>query len=321
MAASSCSAWRAACSLCTMSEVRVNRTRNPFSTSARPIADAQWLFPAPGGPNSNKLVALSSQVSPAARAMTRALLSIGTTEKSKLSSVLPGSRRASARLRRIRRCPRSAISSSARAARKRAAGQLSLSARSLNSGQSRAIAGRCSSLSSNGSRLVSTSILLMTAPIRGAPGAGRHRSRGNGNRDLGQGDGLRREAVLQSEQIGQNPGIEKRPQFAGQFGLTGPVVSQSKQTDHGAAGVASGSGGKQGLPGIAERFAREQLVAISEVEQRHRLAAQGVNDVVIIDHVAVAVAGEPSAPRECQHQTAAKEAFQPVVIEAHAQTV
>jgi hypothetical protein len=49
-----------------------------FSVSARP------LLPAPGGPNNSRLVALSSQVSPAASAMTRALLSIGTTEKSKL---------------------------------------------------------------------------------------------------------------------------------------------------------------------------------------------------------------------------------------------
>jgi hypothetical protein len=54
----------------------------PFSMSARPIADALWLLPVPGGPNSRRLVALSSQVSPAASAMTRALLNIGTTEKS-----------------------------------------------------------------------------------------------------------------------------------------------------------------------------------------------------------------------------------------------
>ena len=87
-----------------------------------------WLLPVPGGPNRRRLVALSSQVSPAASAMTRALLNIGTTEKSKLSRVLPGSKRASARLRSVRLRPRSAISSSASAARNRAAGQPSLSA-------------------------------------------------------------------------------------------------------------------------------------------------------------------------------------------------
>ncbi len=43
--------------------------------------------------------------------------------------------------------------------------------------------------------------------------------------------------------------------------------------------------------------------------------------MVIIDHVAIAVVGRPSASWQCQHQTAAKEAFQPVIIETHPQTV
>ena len=128
-----------------------------------------------GGPNSSRLVALSNQVSPAASAMTRALLSIGTTEKSKLSSVLLGSRRASARLRSVRLRPRSAISSSASAERNCAAGQPSLSARSANSGQSLAIAGRRRSCSSSGRRVVSTWIALMTAAPSGERLARRHR--------------------------------------------------------------------------------------------------------------------------------------------------
>ncbi len=57
-----------------------------------------WLLPEPGGPNSSRLAPFASQASPEASAMTRALLSIGTWAKSKLSSVLSGGRRASARL-------------------------------------------------------------------------------------------------------------------------------------------------------------------------------------------------------------------------------
>ena len=67
-----------------------------------------------------KLAPLFSQASPAASAMTWALLTTGTASKSKVSRVLPGGSRASARWRSMRRRLRSAISCSARAARKRA---------------------------------------------------------------------------------------------------------------------------------------------------------------------------------------------------------
>jgi hypothetical protein len=69
------------------------------------------------------LAPLVNQASPAASAMTCALLITGTASKSKLSRVLPGGNRASARWRSSRRRLRSAISCSANAARKRPAGQ------------------------------------------------------------------------------------------------------------------------------------------------------------------------------------------------------
>ncbi len=97
--------------------------------------------------------AFSSQVSPAASAIRRALLSIGTAAKSKLSRVLPGGRWASTRCRSMRRRPRSAISSSASAASSRTAGQPSWSERSVSCGHIRPIAGRRSSVSSSGSRV------------------------------------------------------------------------------------------------------------------------------------------------------------------------
>ncbi len=53
------------------------------------MAAARWLLPPPGGPNRIRLAPLSSQPSPAARAMTWALEIIGTASKSKLSRVLP----------------------------------------------------------------------------------------------------------------------------------------------------------------------------------------------------------------------------------------
>ena len=87
------------------------------------------MNPTRAGPNTSKLASWPSQPSPAAKAMTCALESIGTASKSKLARVLPGGRRASARWRSMRRRSRSASSCSASAARKRAAGQPSLPAR------------------------------------------------------------------------------------------------------------------------------------------------------------------------------------------------
>ena len=42
------------------------------------MAEARWLLPPPGGPNRSRLAPFSSQVSPAAMAMTWALEIIGT---------------------------------------------------------------------------------------------------------------------------------------------------------------------------------------------------------------------------------------------------
>src|SRR5271165_6166370 len=99
MAASRRSSRRAIWSRWTRSVVRVNSTRQPFSTRAKPSAAARWLLPPPGGPNNSKLAPLFSQASPAASAMTWALLTTGTASKSKVSRVLPGGSRASARWR------------------------------------------------------------------------------------------------------------------------------------------------------------------------------------------------------------------------------
>src|SRR5271157_381122 len=57
-ALSSASSRRAICRRWTRSLVRMNSTRHPFSTSARPMAAAKWLLPPPGGPNNKRLGAL-----------------------------------------------------------------------------------------------------------------------------------------------------------------------------------------------------------------------------------------------------------------------
>ena len=45
--------------------VRVNSTRQPFSTSAKPMAEARWVLPPPGQPMRIRLAPLPIQLSPA----------------------------------------------------------------------------------------------------------------------------------------------------------------------------------------------------------------------------------------------------------------
>src|SRR5882757_1670219 len=155
MALSSVNSRRATCSLWTRSVVRANSTRQPFSINARPSAADRWLLPPPGGPNNRMLAPLSNHASPDASAITWAFETIGTDWKSKVASVLPTGSLASARCRSMRRRLRSAISCSASAARKRAAGQPSLSDCSASLAHIDLTPGKRSSPSSNLTRAAS----------------------------------------------------------------------------------------------------------------------------------------------------------------------
>ena len=70
---------------------------------------------------------------------------------------------------------------------------------------------------------------------------------------------------------------------------------------------------RAGLEGAPIGRAREQLIAVDQVEQRHGLAAQRVDDVAVVDDVAaLAVRDRPAAPQR-HHRRHAEEAFEPVV--------
>ena len=93
------------------------------------------------------------------------------------------------------------------------------------------------------------------------------------------------------------------------------------QADHGSTGCARRQRGEQHLPGAAIRLAREQLVAIDQVEQRHRFAAQCMDDVAIVHHMAATTAVDAASAPQGLHQRAAEEAFQPIVIQPDPQTI
>jgi hypothetical protein len=67
---------------------------------------------------------------------------------------------------------------------------------------------------------------------------------------------------------------------------------------------------------------REQLIAIDQIEQRHRFLAQRMDDVMIVDHVAVLTAAlRRMTTPQGQELRGPEEAFEPVIVEANIETV
>jgi hypothetical protein len=69
------------------------------------------------------------------------------------------------------------------------------------------------------------------------------------------------------------------------------VMGERQQTRGSAAGVLFALLAKQRLEGARKGAAGEQLIAIGEVEQRHWLPAQRMDDVAVVDDVSVFASG------------------------------
>ena len=67
--------------------------------------------------------------------------------------------------------------------------------------------------------------------------------------------------------------------------------------------------------------AREQLIAVDQIEQGYRLFAQGMDDVPVVDHLAALALRHRLAAPECDDVRRAEEAFEPIIVDAHPQTV
>ena len=100
-----------------------------------------------------------------------------------------------------------------------------------------------------------------------------------------------------------------------------PAVGQCQQPDHAPAGVALIEGIKQRVEGAAVGVAREQLIAVDDVQQGHRLAAQGMDEMVIVDHVATAPVAMSATAAQGQQRRGADEQLQPIIVEVDEQGV
>src|SRR5437899_5831102 len=95
-------------------------------------------------------------------------------------------------------------------------------------------------------------------------------------------------------------------------------MSERQQPDHGAARLLVAVTGQQRFEGALIGAAREELLTIDQVEQGDWLAAQGMDDVPVIDDVAMLATGMRPPAAQRRERRRAEEAFESVVVEPHA---
>lgn len=65
----------------------------------------------------------------------------------------------------------------------------------------------------------------------------------------------------------------------------------------------------------------EEFVAIAEVEKRHRLFSQGVDDVLVVDDLGTLASSVRSCSWQVHQVSAADEEFQAIVLETNPEPV
>src|ERR1700748_1804195 len=93
--------------------------------------------------------------------------------------------------------------------------------------------------------------------------------------DVGNGGWMRRKASAERIEIRQSSGIELGIDSPSEFGFAGPIMSERQQCDDRAARPLLAVTGQQCFEGAPVGAAREELLTIDQIEQRHRLLARG----------------------------------------------
>jgi hypothetical protein len=80
--------------------------------------------------------------------------------------------------------------------------------------------------------------------------------------------------------------------------------------------------GEQCLEDALVSRARKQLIPIDQVEKRHRLPAQRMDDMTVVDHMTVLVTvSRRSATPQRKDLRGAEKALEPVIVETHIEVV
>ena len=128
-----------------------------------------------------------------------------------------------------------------------------------------------------------------------------------------------RKRSISALRSGRTPSSRAACSASAEFCLAGAFVCERQKSDHGAAGGSLAESGEQGVERKGVGAAGEELVAIDQIEQRHRLAAQGMDDMAIVDDMAMFAVWLRSPAPQGDDVRGALEAFEPVIIKTHAQ--
>src|SRR5215467_4405420 len=139
--------------------------------------------------------------------------------------------------------------------------------------------------------------------------------------DVGNGSRMRREASAERIEIRQSSSIELGIDSPSELGFAGTIMSKRQQSDDCAARLLLAVTGQQCFEGALIGAAREELLTIDQVEQGHWFAAQGMDDVPIIDYMTVFAAGMRSPAAQRDQRRRAEETFEPIVIQPHAKAM
>src|SRR5260370_42199015 len=98
-------------------------------------------------------------------------------------------------------------------------------------------------------------------------------------------------------------------------------MGERQEIDQQPAGRLHGARFEQPVEGPPIGLAREELVAVDEIEERHGFAPQRVDDVAIIDDMTVLAGAGGTATRQGHERRAADEELEAIVKEPDPQPV
>ena len=98
-------------------------------------------------------------------------------------------------------------------------------------------------------------------------------------------------------------------------------MGQGQNADHGPAGGAGREAGRERLEGSGVGLPGEELIAVDEPQQRHRLALQRVDDMPVVDDMTMLAMGMSSTSSQRHLRRTAQIDLEAIVVEADTQPV
>ena len=126
---------------------------------------------------------------------------------------------------------------------------------------------------------------------------------------------------LQGSHVGQLSGMQTGRKLLCQLAFAVALMSHGQELDHDTAGLTFCQMLDESVEGSPVCQARKQLVAIDESEERHRLAAERMDDMAVVDDLVVLARGISAPTWQRREVGASDEEIEPIVEQAYPQSV